>query len=106
MLSIKAVKAWFRDLFTFRYNPAEAVEEEAIRTFKVVKFPEGTAISCPKCNRILGIANRDIYGMEVKRSDAWTGIKPLTKLSCPHDDTAYVRGKAGGSELHTTKGWM
>lgn len=95
-----SIKAWFRGLVT----PRQAADKPK----KNVKFPKGTVIVCPKCEKELGTAMTDICHGESIRSSAWDGefIQLNGPMVCPDDNTAYVARTTTGIQLHTAKGWI
>lgn len=90
---------WFVELFSS--------ESDEFRP--LIRFPSGTQITCPKCNREIAVAMRDIEMGESVRSDAWSSERSLEygRMVCTDDDEPYAIPIAGGGlSLHTSKGWM
>lgn len=66
------------------------------------KFPKGTEWLCPRCEKVLGVAARDVYSGEVLTRAQWS--------SPPHDPrrhcgAATVRNN-GRDQIYTPTGWV
>ena len=69
------------------------------------RFPKGTIIVCPKCDKHIATAKRDIYGSEAVQSEPWEGIPAHDDMRCPECWTRYAKIH-GGLRVYTPEGWL
>lgn len=76
-------------------------------TPKRVKFLEGTEWICPKCEATLGVARKDIYHGDLRRSSEWD-IKDLGFWTQSHCGEYAVRFSDDGHRILflTPTGWV
>lgn len=89
-----------------KQKPQQQQQQQPRQNSPYLKFRKGTTITCPKCSRVIGVANRDIYSNEYPSSSAWDGIPIMSAMICPDDNTRYVRLFHGPGQIHTTNGWI
>lgn len=71
---------------------------------------KGTELTCPKCEKVMCIVNRDIASGTMLKGSMFTPVKGKVRnelpMECPFDSEPFGKYSKRGTRLHTKTGWI